>query len=75
MLSKISDIVEKQRCSVLALSTMGGTLSVFWSDTVIVFKTENALWNAIEKAWHLQKGQCKCKPAFSVNKASLKKTN
>lgn len=49
--------MEMQRCSVLVLQNMGGTVFVFWSESVIVFKTENLLWNAFEKVWHLQKGQ------------------
>lgn len=41
-LTSISDI-ERQRCSVLALSNMGGAVSIFWSDSVVVFKTEDFL--------------------------------
>lgn len=41
--------MEKQRCSVLALSNMGGAVTVFWSALVIMLKTENFLSNAIDK--------------------------
>lgn len=55
-LTRISDI-KRQRCSVLALSNMGGAVSVFRSDPEVVFKIEDFLWNAIEQVWHLPKGQ------------------
>lgn len=66
-------VTQKQRCNVEHWA-IWVVLCLFWSDAVIVSKTENFLRNSIEKVWHLQKGQS-VNTAFPINNASFKKTN